>query len=98
MATHLRALEPNQAVEAGHACPDYEHPSHLDEIRCHHGSAAGPPGLAVHIDAVTLLAVPQQELDAPLQLLQAGRPAQVHGAEPQLLHPQCLPFLSQTAP
>lgn len=69
----------------------------LDQIGRHHGGAAGAPRLAVHVDAVTALAVLQDELDAPVQVVQRGDSGQIHGAEAQLLYSQRLPLLRGAA-
>lgn len=70
---------------------------YLDQIGRYHGGAAGAPRLAVHVDAVTALAVLQDELDALVQVFQRGDSSQIHGAEAQLLYSQRLPLLQQAA-
>ena len=63
------------------------------EVGSRHRGAAAAAGLTVDVHAAALLSVPQEELHAPVEVLQAGYPRQVHGAQPQLLHPRGPPLL-----
>lgn len=64
-----------------------------NEVGSSHCSAAGASGLAVDVHAGSLLSVLQGELHASVQVLQAGNAGDVHGAQPQLLHPCSPPLL-----
>ena len=62
------------------------------EIGSDQRGTATAPGLTVDVHTAALLSVAHDKLHASVQVLQAGYPRQVNGAQPELLHP-CVPPL-----